>query len=523
MPTLAFNFQPFGLKAGLREESGQARRVDPVDVYGEFPLRTEPAPMGIADYGKDPNGAYAYNTTSFVGIVTIASLSTQDNSTGDPRMSFQLNVNLVFRTNAGLYVYWIQDMARIDTSSGYVSFLDNIWNSSASKANMSAISGVLIGSGQIRSSNFGSYSQSWYYDWANESSGLPRILPGNDINLTYPTTPTTITFNVTSWVSSSGKPMVSFAYDDGYGLITYDTVTFADVTGPTAFMGFEVDGFDYNPAGWFYDSELILGGYGGMASDNTTDLQSNVTLQLEYWNGNNYQIVPSAYNFGSDTGENIDNVLSEFSYYPGNGEIFAEILDGNGTLGELYDQSQTGTIDLNSGLASGTLYVTNSADPSATAWQIPFISGEVTVTLFPGNYSLQLRNQYGSLFDLPDCTVSAGQTLVITDRILIITTTRGGTTSLPAGRYAFGNGRVVIVQAFPSPYYTFYYCVLDGTDVGSTNPITVTMDTYHTLYAVFRTNVPVRANEGPFYGNGVEYWSVLFGDGRPVRLVVLNR
>jgi peptide/nickel transport system substrate-binding protein len=367
-----------------------------VYVYRNHPI--EPAPMGIADYGIGPSGPYEYATKSFVGIVTIASLSTYS-SLNETATTFQLNVNLAFNTSYGQYVYWIQDVVFIDTSSLRVAFIDNVWNSSATRANMSA-SGV-SGNGQVEFVNFGSYNQSFYYDWANKS------LPYNDI-LTYPTT---ITFNVTSGINSYGEPTVSFAYDDGYGLITYDTVTFTNVTGLTSLTGFEVNGFNYNPAGLFYDSELILGGGGDGVS--TIDVQSDVRLQLEYWNGRNYQNVPNAYNFGSDTAEKIDNVTSAFSYYPGNGTIFAKILSGAGQLGELYNQFQTGAIDIISPLASGTLYVTNASYPNATAWQIPFVSGKVTVTLYPGYYDLQLYNQYGELFDQGNFTVSAGQILYL--------------------------------------------------------------------------------------------------------------
>jgi peptide/nickel transport system substrate-binding protein len=367
-----------------------------VYVYRNHP--TEPAPMGIADYGIGPNGPYKYATNDSVGIVTIASLSTYS-SLNETATTFQLNVNLVFNTSYGQYVYWIQDVVFIDTSSLRVAFIDNVWNSSATRANMSA-SGV-SGNGQVEFVNFGSYNQSFYYDWANKS------LPYNDI-LTYPTT---ITFHVTSGINSYGEPTVSFAYDDGYGLITYDTVTFTNVTGLTSLTGFEVNGFNYNPAGLFYDSELMLGGGGDGVS--TTDVQSDVRLQLEYWNGHNYQNVPNAYNFGSDTAEKIDNVTSAFSYYPGNGTIFAKILSGAGQLGELYNQFQTGAIDIISPLASGTLYVTNASVPNATAWQIPFVSGKVTVTLYPGYYDLQLYNQYGELFDQGNFTVSAGKILYL--------------------------------------------------------------------------------------------------------------
>jgi hypothetical protein len=227
------------------------------------------------------------------------------------------------------------------------------------------------------------------------------------------TTPITITLNVTSGLSSSGMPTVSLAYDFGNGLVTYDTVTFTNVTA-TSIPCFKVSGFKYTPAGSFYESALILGGF-----PITTDVLSNVQLQLEYWNGHNYQTVPNAYNFGSNTAEQIDNVTCGFSHYPGNGTIFTEITPGPSRLGELYDQSQTGVINITLPLASGTLHVINASDPSATAWQVPFVSGEVAVTLYPGCYCLQLYDQDGELCDQGNFTVTAGQ-------ILYLQMSRGG-------------------------------------------------------------------------------------------------
>jgi outer membrane protein assembly factor BamB len=355
----------------------------------------EPAPMGIVDYGIGPNGPYEYTTNGFMGIATIASLSTNNSVLNETWMSFQLNVNLAFATNDGPYVYWIQDIAQIDTSNNAVWFLANIWNGSAPSANMSN-SGV-SGNGNVSTNKI-------YYAYRPN----PQNFNGTGILLTYPAT---ITFNVTAGISSSGEPTVSFAYDDGYGLITYDTVTF-NGTNLTSFTGFEVNGVDYTPRGNYYDSELILGGVSSGRS--TTDLQSDVRLQLEYWNGHNYQIVPNAYNFGSDTGEYIDNVLSGFSSSPWrNGEIFAEILPGAGQLGELYNQSQTGTIDIISPLASGTLNVSCGFSPGLLPWQIPFVSGEVNVILYnnAGFYHLRLYNQYGELYDQGYFMVSPGQIL----------------------------------------------------------------------------------------------------------------
>lgn len=361
------------------------REVDVSAAYSK-----EPAPMGIADYGIGPNGPYEYATNDSVGIVALNSLSTR-NSTGSADMSFQLNVNLVFTSNDVPYVYWIQDAADVDTSSRVISFADNVWNSSAPSANMTA-SGIK-GNGEVATSKAGSY-----YGYT-----VGHKLRGNNIALTYPSI---IMFNVTSGITSSGEPTVSFAYDDGYGLITYDVVTFSIAHELTSLKGFEVNGFSYNPRGLFYDSELILGGSG--YGSKTTDLQSDVQLQLEYWNGHNYELVANAYDFGSDTAEGIGNVLSQFYYYPESGTMLAEIRQGAGQLGELYDEAQIAIINITSPLTSGLLCVTNTTNPTATARQYPFVNGEVTVTIYPGNYTLRLY-QGGKLYDQGNFTVNAGQ------------------------------------------------------------------------------------------------------------------
>jgi hypothetical protein len=308
-------------------------------------------------------------------------------------MTFQLNVNLVLATKAGQYVYWVQNVASLDTSSRVITFLDNVWNVSSKSADIdpSAISG----NGTVSPSKAGAF----YADVASDS------LAGNNVALTYPVT---IIFNVTSSLSPSGEPMVSLAYDDGEGLVTYDVVTFETGDELTSMKGFEVDGFDYNPSGIFNDFELILGGSGGGLS--TTAVQSDVRLQLEYWNGHNYEMVPNAYNFGSDTAETIGNVLSQFSHSSSNGEMFAEITPGAGQLGSLYNDSQTGRINITTTLSSGILYITNASNPNATGLQCPFVDGGVAVRLFPGRYSVKLYDG-SEIYDQGAFTLNANETL----------------------------------------------------------------------------------------------------------------
>ena len=172
-----------------------------VNVYLGY--NSEPAPMGIADFGVSQNGAYQYSTNSFLGTMKINSLSTQDPAQ-DSTMGFQLNINLVFQTGASQkYVYWVQDVAELNTATNYISFVDNVWNASAAGATLvnSGISGSGIVARETRRVSF-------YYD--APSPGIP----GNDVTYTLPLT---LQFRMNSTQSSLGQPQVTFEYNDGFG------------------------------------------------------------------------------------------------------------------------------------------------------------------------------------------------------------------------------------------------------------------------------------------------------------------
>ena len=68
---------------------------------------------------------------------------------------------------------------------------------------------------------------------------------------------------------------------------------------------------------------------------------------------------------------------------------------------------------------------------------------------------------------------------------LSISTTIGGTTNPAPGTYTYTNGTMVSVTAIPEANYIFDHWELDGTPVGSTNPIEVIMTANHTLEAFF--------------------------------------
>ncbi len=319
------------------------KSVDP-NAY----LSAEPAPMGIADYGIIPsNGsAYSYNTTSFEGVAVINSLTTNDGS-NYYWASMQLNVVTYFEMDSVYYAYWLQDVMQINTLSHKVQFLDNVWNFSNPTAEMNETG--ISGNGTVAASGSDYF---YYYEAA-------ATVPGNVVILTYPTT---IYFEINSTLDVTGRPEITFSYNDGYNWQTYDEVTFLIPGNLTNNVGLYVDGHNYAPNDSF-DSELILGGESGGA--NTTDVSSSVDLYLFYNNGNNFQTIPAAYDFGSNTAEDISNVIATAEYYPSDGSLFMEITAGAGSLGGAWDQSTIakGSISVPGDMIGGTIIIGNVSVP----------------------------------------------------------------------------------------------------------------------------------------------------------------
>jgi parallel beta-helix repeat protein len=94
---------------------------------------------------------------------------------------------------------------------------------------------------------------------------------------------------------------------------------------------------------------------------------------------------------------------------------------------------------------------------------------------------------------------------------LIITTTVGGTTDAAPGTYSYTANSTVQVTAIPAANYLFEYWELDGVNVGSANPYSVTMDKGHTLKAVFSPiPPPLSASISPLSASILAGQSVTF-------------
>ena len=148
--TKASNNSSNSLLSPLHKDfSSTGNNIDPTSLYSN-----EPAPMGLADYGIESSGlfgtAYAYNTTSFLGGVALNSLSVTNNTTNSQDMSFQFNINLVFYNAGNEYVYWVQDVAYLNTTTHEIFFIDNVWNMSSPSQTM--LNSTLSGNGVVANS-----------------------------------------------------------------------------------------------------------------------------------------------------------------------------------------------------------------------------------------------------------------------------------------------------------------------------------------------------------------------------------
>lgn len=391
--------------AYLGQETGLAPSPDSVSTNSGINLNrayvSEPAPMGIADYGiGSGNTPYEYNTSSFEGIININSLSTYNQSLSQIQpgggtyygksygMSFQLNSVLTFNLSGNTYSYWTQNVVLYNTSANSVYIIDNIWNFSSSSASLAP--GTVTGNGTLDSTTVNNVPVHFYYDISSTS------LPGSRATLTYPTA---IKLKMNS-VLAAGVPQVSFSYNDGFGWVTFDNVNFTSANGATD-SNFTVNGFSYTPLGSFYDAELILGGPAG--ATNTAADSANISMQLLYWNGNNYQEVQNAFNYGSDTAEGISNLIVSSGISAGNSNVSSSVKTGSGSLKMIYSRSDLAILNVHvPGASSGALYLNGT--------EYEFVGSDVNLTIAPGTYSASVIDPSRS-YNLGKITVAAGQFL----------------------------------------------------------------------------------------------------------------
>ena len=295
---------------------------------------SEPAPMGIVDYGVSSYGnVYNISTNSIQSSITLNNLLT--NLSGDYNASIQLNVNVMLKYQNRTQAYFAQNVIFIDTKNKHVNFIDNVWNDSGINASLD--SRLIKGNGTV-SPSIKNYT--YYFYQAKNQNGDNITLRNNQ----------TVYLRTNSSISKNGTPEIIFSYNDGYGWVEYDKVNLL-INEKIKNYSIIISGFNYTPSYNFYDAGIIIGGPGN--GYNTTLMSGSAELTLSYWNGNNFQDVQDTYDFGCDTEEGINNAVISPSFY-NDGLLYANISSGkNFYLGSLWSMNSS---DI------GILYVNSSFD-----------------------------------------------------------------------------------------------------------------------------------------------------------------
>jgi len=278
----------------------------------------QPAPMGLADFGLGGN-PYSYSTEHFLATV---SFNAPPNMTDpgsytviDPGASrlghvgsvyeFGLQLNTV-QTNVSIPgtdqgVFWTQNVLNVNDTG--IHFVDDVFNfSSGSGFFIPATAPATIVSG-CGTSDLGTLLA---FD-----GGVYQCV-GSSIPITSANYPLTIQLYNNATVNGQNNDQVAFGYRiigaGGLSLTgVYDTVVFNNPHAPSQAppnpAGFTVSGTTAAPVGLLEDSEVVLVGQIGGSNAVFRSLNGSLTLQYSNASSGGWRSVPSAYNFGADTGE----------------------------------------------------------------------------------------------------------------------------------------------------------------------------------------------------------------------------
>lgn len=254
-------------------------------------------PVGVV-YGS---GASTLNTTAIQGYVDAAStgIRGEDLYQSSPDgFSIQMNAVLTGVTLQGYqnYSFWTQDVLTYFPATGYMFLVSNVWN--FSRPNDTVTNATIYSHGPSGTNQYGVLG----YYYATYAVPQPETYPFN-VTLT---TLSSVTDGLNN-VSFSASVWSPTNYHDDFNMTDFDWVIFHSmnstspepVSVPSNFMA---RGSGYNNVGLWDDFELVITGPGGGSQ---VDLSSaDATLGLAYSSTNGtFAAVPSAYDYGSDTGE----------------------------------------------------------------------------------------------------------------------------------------------------------------------------------------------------------------------------
>jgi thermopsin len=261
-----------------------------------------PAPLGVADFGViNRSGtlvASDLSTSRLEGVFDPTAFAGLAMDVGGPDFyGVQLNAVLQDVTLFGQsdYSFWTQNVAEYSTSAHELQLLDNIWNFSSSTGALS------LNAIYSHGSNGTQVGTTYYYAL------------GPLIHVGYP-------FRLTLFLNSTvlgNRDVVYFNYTVSNATLSragsYDEVEFSSTpsSGTTPLPQYVADGSNLNALGLPNDFEMVVGGPGG--GSNFDAFNASAAIDLYDWAGSSFQVVPSAYDVGGDTGETAAGLASTWT------------------------------------------------------------------------------------------------------------------------------------------------------------------------------------------------------------------
>jgi hypothetical protein len=302
-----------------------------------------------------------------------------------------------------------------------------------------------------------------------------------------------------TWTQVSNPTGIRFGHIDG------PTINCQALNNIITYSG----GSQYNTRGIFIDDDTTSStpglSTGMIVQGNVIDKMTDYAIYVGWKGAKIINNSCSTSNYGLYLG--VDGVSTQVNgnKFKGNTHQFVDASSPSGSTvrsGNLYDTSWTTGLrklttsaNISGGalviqgwlLASNEVCYTEDGSASESIGALA-VSG-YSISSFTINGSTKTPDSNGMIYQNisgTDYTIQAVYSATVTTYTLTISAPTGtGTTSPATGAWSYNSGAVATVTATAGSGYTFSNWVLDGSSGGSTNPISITMNAAHTLYAVF--------------------------------------
>ncbi len=346
----------------------------------------QPAPLGLADYGLGAT-TYSYNASNFLGQITFNSAPnvTDPASTGliEPQGSHlgyvgsvwefgvQLNTVATNITMPGVGdqgFLWAQNVVNWNDTG--IHFVQDTWNDSIGSGFSFGYNSIYSACGQ----NTAGVNHILYV-----YGGVLQCVQGS-VPVSPASYPVTVQLYNNASVNAQNRTTLTYGYrvtEAGTNTVytgIASQVVFNNTDGaswqappaPPYTPGFTVDGFQTAPYGLTRDSEIVM--VGDIGGDNAVFRSMNASVNLQYSNVTvgGWQNVPSAYDFGGDTGETSTGIAATWT------SSHTEILhQGPAMLYGLWNAVPWGSV------AAGSIHFSGTISPN---YGFVFVSNTAPVT-----------------------------------------------------------------------------------------------------------------------------------------------